>query len=100
MALTKLSLGWITALGLGLGMASISTIAADGSTRGTLRDGGTYEKKMEQAGMSGMSGMSGDHSSTAAPVAKEKQPAKKKDKPAAKQDAAKSDAAKSEATNK
>lgn len=49
-----------------------SAQAAESGARNTLKDGGGYEQRLEQAGMSGMSGMSGNHSSTAAPAAQKK----------------------------
>lgn len=61
-----------------------SAQAAESGSRNTLKDGGTYEQRLEQAGMSGMSGMSGNHSSTAAPGAKKKAAKAKSGKPAKK----------------
>lgn len=62
----------------------------NGSTRGTLKGGSSYEKNLEQAGMSGMSGftgMSGMEAKAPATPAKAKTKAKRKKakKPAAAQ---------------
>lgn len=63
----------IGGLGLAvLGGIAFAALAAESGSRNTLKDGGGYEERLEQAGMSGMSGMSGNHSSTAAPAAKKK----------------------------
>lgn len=67
-----------------LAVVGSSALAAESGSRNTLKDGGGYEKRLEQAGMSGMSGMSGDHSSTA-PAVKKKVAKAKGEKPAAKE---------------
>lgn len=69
-----------------LGGIGLSALAAESGSRNTLKDGGGYEQRLEQAGMSGMSGMSGNHSSTAAPEAQKKVAKAKSQKPAKKAD--------------
>lgn len=67
-----------------LGGFGFAAQAAESGSRNTLKDGGGYEQRLEQAGMSGMSGMSGNHSSTAAPAAKKKVAKAKSEKTAKK----------------
>lgn len=53
----------LTKLGVLLGaLLAFNAMAADQSTRGTLRDGSGYEQKLEQSGLRGLDSMSGDRS--------------------------------------
>ena len=66
----------VTLVAAVLGTASVGAFA-QAAGKGTTRDGSSYEKQLEMAGMSGLSGMSGNRSSTAEPKKEEKKVAKK-----------------------